>query len=63
MKISNVIKELNDALKKYGDIPVCMTIVGKHDCINIEHVYADEENVVLYDYQNIVYNNLNNAEL
>ena len=29
---------------------VCMTIVGKHDCINIEHVYADEENVVLYDY-------------
>lgn len=50
MKISNVIKELNDALKKYGDIPVCMTIVGKYNCINIEHVYADEENVVLYDY-------------
>lgn len=50
MKISEVIKELNDALKKHGDISVCMTIVGKYDCINIEHIYADEKNVVLYDY-------------
>lgn len=50
MKISEVIKELDNALTKYGDIPVCMTIIGKYDCINIEYIYADEKNVVLYDY-------------
>ncbi len=49
MKISEVIKELNDALKKYGDIPVRMTIVGDYDCIDIDNIQADEENVVLYD--------------
>lgn len=43
MKISEVIRELNDARKKYGDIPVYMTIIGKYDCINIEHIYADEK--------------------
>lgn len=50
MKISDVIKELNNALKKYGDIPVRMTIIGEYDCIDIEDIQADEENVVLYDY-------------
>lgn len=50
MKISEVIKELNNALNKHGDIPVRMTIIGERDCIDIEDIQADEENVVLYDY-------------
>lgn len=49
MKISEVIEQLNAALNKYGDIPVRMTIVGDYDCIDIEDIKADEENVVLYD--------------
>lgn len=50
MKISEVIKKLNDALETYGDIPVCMSIIGEHDCIDIEDIQADEENVLLYDF-------------
>lgn len=50
MKISEIIEQLNAALNKYGDIPVRMTIIGEHDCIDIEDIQADEENVVLYDY-------------
>ena len=50
MKISEVIKELNDAFNTFGDIPVRMTIIWEYDCIDIEDIQADEENVVLYDY-------------
>lgn len=50
MKISEIIEKLNAALNKYGDIPVRITIIGEYDCIDIEDIQADEENVVLYDY-------------
>ena len=50
MKISEVIEKLNNALNKYDDIPVRMTIIGERDCIDIEDIQVDEENVVLYDY-------------
>ena len=50
MKISEIIEQLNAALNKYGDIPVRMTIIGEYDCIDIEDIQADEENVVLYDF-------------
>lgn len=51
MKISNVIKELNDAFEVYSDIPVTMSIieVAEND-ISIEDIQADEESVTLYNY-------------
>lgn len=51
MKISEVIKELNNAFKKYGDIPVTMSIieVAEND-ISIEDIQADYESVTLYNY-------------
>ena len=50
MKISEVIKELNNALNKHGDIPVRMTIIGEHDCIDIEDIQADKESVTLCNF-------------
>ena len=51
MKISEVIENLNVALKKYGDIPVTISIleVAEND-ISIEDIQADEESVTLYNY-------------
>lgn len=49
MRISEVIRELNDALNKYGDIPVRMSIVGHYYSIDIDDIQADEKGVVLYD--------------
>lgn len=50
MKISEVIRELNDALDKYGDTPVTMTIIGENDVdATIEDIRADENSVTLYD--------------
>lgn len=51
MKISEVIEKLNAALEQYGDIPVCMTIIGENiDDIDIEDIQANEESVTLYDF-------------
>ena len=50
MKISEVVKELNNVLNKYGDIPVTMTIIGEDDIdATIEDIRADENSVTLYD--------------
>ena len=51
MKISEVIENLNAALKKYGDIPVTMSILEvAENNISIEDIQADEESVTLYNY-------------
>ena len=50
MKISEVIKELNNALEQYGDVPVTMTIIGENDVdATIEDIRVDENSVTLYD--------------
>lgn len=50
MKISEVVKELNNALDKYGDVPVTMTIIGENDVdATIKDIRADENSVTLYD--------------
>ena len=50
MKISEVIKELNNAFEQYGDVPVTMTIIGENDVdATIEDIQADENSVTLYD--------------
>ena len=50
MRISEVIGKLNDALNKYGDIPVNMSICEISDDVDIEDIQYDEESVTLYDY-------------
>lgn len=50
MKISEVIRELNDALNKYGDIPVTMSIPNQYEDAEVEDIQADEESVTLYDF-------------
>lgn len=47
MRISEVIGKLNDALNKYGNIPVTMLISEIASEINIEDIEADEESVTL----------------
>lgn len=50
MKISEVIKELNNALTKYGDIPVTMKISGRGKATEIEDIRANEKSVALYNW-------------
>lgn len=50
MKIREVIEKLNNALNKYGDIPVTMSIVGEDKDKSIEDIQADEISVTLYDF-------------
>lgn len=51
MKISEVIEELNAALKQYGDIPVNMNVEERYDDVaDVEDIKADEESVTLYDW-------------
>lgn len=49
MRISEVIEKLNDALNKYGNIPVTMLISEIASEINIEDIQADEESVTLFN--------------
>lgn len=50
MKISEVIRELNDALKKYGDVPVTMTVPNQYEDAEVKDIQADEISVTLYDF-------------
>lgn len=50
MKISEVVKKLNDAFAIYGDISVTISILefpGEND---IEDIQADDKSVTLYNF-------------
>lgn len=51
MKISEVIKKLNDAFAIYGDIPVTMSILEVPGENTIEDIRADDKSVTLYDFE------------
>lgn len=50
MKISEVIKELNNVLDKYGDIPVTMSVPNQYEDAEVKDIQADETSVTLYDF-------------
>lgn len=50
MRISEVIEKLNNALNKYGNIPVIMLISEIASEMNIEDIQADEESVALCNF-------------
>lgn len=50
MKISEVVKELNNALDKYGDVPVTMTVPNQYEDAEVKDIQADEISVTLYDF-------------
>lgn len=51
MKISEIIKKLNDAFAIYGDIPVTMSILEVPGENIIEDIQADDKSVTLYDFE------------
>ena len=50
MKISEVIKELNDALKKHGDIPVIIRLSIKFADIDVKAIEANDKCIMLCDF-------------
>lgn len=50
MKISEVIKKLNDALEMYGDIPVIISLSIKFADIDIKAIKANDKCVMLCDF-------------
>ena len=50
MKISEVIRGLNDALEQYGNVPVTMSVPNQYEDAEVKDIQADETSVTLYDF-------------
>ena len=50
MRIREVIEQLNAALKEYGNIPVTMYTLSKHEDAEVKDILANKESVTLYDF-------------